>query len=66
MNAASKASQQWATEVLTHEQRVTRLYRKALRLSLAYLIDRGEWHRFAWHMRLKFKCNQVIDVYFGL
>merc|ERR1739848_8118 len=43
---------------LTHQQKVTRLYRKALKHSLSWTIDRQVWRQEALELRERFDANK--------
>ena len=49
-----------ASEVLTHTQRVLRLYRNSLRHSLSWIIDRQSWRVEALKLRARFDANKGI------
>ncbi len=46
------------TQVLTHTQKVTRLYRTALRLLDSWVIDRDLWNEEASKVRAQFDANK--------
>lgn len=49
-----------ASQVISHSQRVTRLYRRALKNSLSWCIDRGVWRKEALIIRERFDANKHI------
>lgn len=47
-----------SAEVLSHSQRVIRLYRNSLKHLLSWAIDRGVWREHAVAMRARFDANK--------
>ena len=47
-----------SSEVLTHAQRVTRLYRNCLKHLLSWTIDRATWRTQALQLRALFDANK--------
>ena len=55
-----------AARTLTHAQKVTRLYRKALKNMLSWTIDRDTWRMQACELRAEFDTNKDIDLARGM
>ncbi len=51
-----------ATRVLTHPQKVTRLYRKSLKNLLAWIIYREVWRKEALELRAIFDDNKHVNM----
>ena len=51
-----------ATRVLTHSQKVTRLYRKSLKNLLSWIIYREVWRKEALELRAIFDDNKHVDM----
>ena len=47
--------------VLTHKQKVTRFYKRALKLSYNWAVDRDLWHEEACKIRSRFDANMHLD-----
>ena len=50
-----------ASQAITHAQRVTRLYRHALKNSLSWCIDRATWRAEALEIRARFDGNKHVQ-----
>ena len=50
-----------SSPAISHAQRVTRLYRKSLRNSLSWVIDRALWREEALRIRARFDANKHIQ-----
>lgn len=61
MHSGSPSAETMASsEVLTHAQRVTRLYRKSLKHLLSWTIDRAAWRTQALQLRALYDANKNI------
>ena len=49
-----------SSQAITHAQRVTRLYRRALKNSLSWCIDRATWREEALKLRERFDANKHV------
>lgn len=49
-----------SSHAITHAQRVTRLYRKALKNTLSWCIDRATWREEALRIRERFDANKHV------
>ena len=64
MNAAFKSATQWmrpASPALTHQQVVTRLYRKSLKVMMSWAINKEIINEEAYQIRSRFEANRHFD-----
>lgn len=50
-----------SSHAITHAQRVTRLYRHALKNTLSWCIDRASWREEALRIRARFDANKYVQ-----
>lgn len=50
-----------SSHAISHAQRVTRLYRKSLKNSLSWCIDRATWRAEALQIRARFDTNKHVQ-----
>ena len=55
-----------ATQALSHAQKVTRLYRKALKNTLSWTVMREVWRAQACELRARFDANKHVDPVEGM